>query len=172
MCPKLVDPSQQMQTLNQQLFANNLRTKFNRLWLVLVPPSDGCYSWGNPADNCNYLKQVIHAGDMATMFMGMLSSASGWAYWFGNCDVSANGFPLAWWNEDYSANMTSFKPFGPWTQPLMKRYTYNTNSLCGVTGAAYLYRPSTAAAVEEAVPAGKDVPVLRGGKGKQHATAA
>ena len=113
---------------------------FGTLWFdIETNPSSGC-GWSDASTNCDFLQQMISAGQSLGISMGVYSSSYMWSSIMGDsCTAGADsGLPLWYAHYDGSRSFSDFSSFGGWTSPTMKQYSdaSSIGSGCGISADA------------------------------------
>jgi GH25 family lysozyme M1 (1,4-beta-N-acetylmuramidase) len=135
-CPS-IDAAQQVNDDVSAVGASN----FNALWFdIETNQSPGCAWSGDTSSNCQFLQQMIAAGQSLGISMGVYASAYMWSSIMGDsCSVGAdNGLPLWYAHYDGSRSFSDFSPFGGWSYPSVKQYSDSSEigSNCGINADA------------------------------------
>lgn len=120
---------------------NNVKgAGFGMMWLdIETNPSAGCGFSSSAANNCQFLKDLIAAGNSHGIKMGIYSSSYMWSSLMGSCTAGAsNNLPLWYAHYDGSRTFSDFKPFGGWTKPAIKQYADHVG-ICGLNADANWY---------------------------------
>jgi hypothetical protein len=114
---------------------------FGTMWFdIETNPSSGCGWSGDTSSNCNFLQQMISAGQSLGISMGVYSSTYMWSSIMGgSCTVGADaGLPLWYAHYDNTRSFNDFSSFGGWSTPTMKQYSDDSSigSGCGISADA------------------------------------
>jgi GH25 family lysozyme M1 (1,4-beta-N-acetylmuramidase) len=119
---------------------NQVKGLFGMMWFdIETNPSPNC-GWQDAATNCNFMGQLISAGQSLGIHMGIYSSAYMWGSIMGDgCTVGAdNGIPLWYAHYDQNPSFSDFSSFGGWTSPNIKQY-WDSVGICGINADADWY---------------------------------
>ena len=111
---------------------------FGMMWFdIETNPSPGCGWSGNKANNCNFLSELIAAGQSHGIHMGVYASTYMWGSIMGEaCHVGAtNGLALWYAHYDHNPSFSDFSSFGGWTKPSIKQY-WDGVGYCGISSDA------------------------------------
>ena len=113
---------------------------FGMMWFdIETNPSPGCGWSGDAGSNCNFLGQLIAAGQSLGIHMGIYASAYMWGSIMGGCTVGHdNGLALWYAHYDQNPSFSDFSPFGGWTTPSIKQY-WDSVGFCGIGSDADWY---------------------------------
>jgi hypothetical protein len=94
--------------------------------------SPGCGWSGDASTNCDFLGQLISAGNSLGIHMGIYASAYMWENIMGGCTVGADNGVVLWYaNWDNTQSFGDFNGFGGWTSPNIKQYNDGVG-ICGI----------------------------------------
>jgi len=140
-CPN-DDPTYQMQSMITELLAAG--STFRWIWLdIETDPSVGCgWSTTNLTANCEFIGELIAAGQKLGYYVQIYSSLHQWTAIPGlSCTAGADAGSRIWYaHYDFNANCSDFSPFGGWTAPYAKQFSdrgsdcnssYDINYVCG-----------------------------------------
>lgn len=121
---------------------NAISGQFGTLWFdIEMNPSSGCGWSSDTSANCQFLGDMISAGQSLGISMGVYTSAYQWGNIMGSgCTVGAdNSLPLWYAHYDNNPSFSDFSPYGGWTSPNMKQYYDSTGLGCGIGADADWY---------------------------------
>lgn len=119
----------------------NVRGQFGMMWFdVETNPSPGCGFSSSQAANCQFLRELIAAGNSHGIKMGIYSSSYMWSSIMGNGYTvgAASGLPIWYAHYDGARTFSDFRPFGGWTRPAIKQYADHVG-MCGINADANWY---------------------------------
>jgi GH25 family lysozyme M1 (1,4-beta-N-acetylmuramidase) len=113
---------------------------FGTMWFDIETNPDSSCAWSSSTtDNCNFLGQLISAGQSAGIRMGVYASPYMWSSIMGGCTVGAdNQLPLWYAHYDGSKSFGDYSSFGGWSSPAMKQY-WDSVGICGINADADWY---------------------------------
>ena len=109
-------------------------SNFNRLWFdIETNPSPGCGWKSDQAANCQFLTEMIQAGEGMGIQMGVYASSYMWDTIMGSgCTVGASkGLPVWYAGYDGSPSFNDWHPFGGWSTPAVHQYADHIGISCG-----------------------------------------
>ena len=116
------------------------RGNFGTMWFDIETNPDSNCAWsGDQTSNCNFLGQLISAGQAAGIKMGIYASPYMWSSIMGSCTVGAdNGLPIWYAHYDGTKSFSDWSSFGGWSSPAMKQY-WDSVGICGLNADADWY---------------------------------